>query len=231
MALFSSKKKKKEDELPPLDWPPQGQGGQGGSAAQSWGQQNPGQDQFPYRQQQPGQYPSSQQPFPQGQQPGGYDQFQAPQQDFSQNYGQSPQPPLPQPSPQYGYGQQSQDYGSSSAGGYSADDERIEEIAEAIIDEKWQELVKDVKKVIDWKDTVESKMDHLDQEIRDLKVSMDNMQKALFGKIADYDKSISDVGTEIKAMEKVFQKILPTLTESVNKLDRMSQNPGGKGKR
>jgi len=28
---------------------------------------------------------------------------------------------------------------------------------------------------------------------------------------------------EVKAMEKVFQKVLPSLTESVNKLDRMTK--------
>jgi len=112
--------------------------------------------------------------------------------------------------------------------GVSASDERIEEIAEAIIDEKWQELVKDVKKVIEWKDTVESRLDHLEQMIKDVKSSMETMQRGIFGKISDYDKSINDVGTEIKAMEKVFQKVLPTLTESINRLDRISKTPGRK---
>src|SRR3989338_5150963 len=110
----------------------------------------------------------------------------------------------------------------------SLNDERIEEIAEAIIDEKWQELVKDVKKVIEWKDIVESRLDHLEQMIKDVKSSMDNMQRGIFGKISDYDKSINDVGTEIKAMEKVFQKVLPSLTESINRLDRMSIKAPGK---
>ena len=44
------------------------------------------------------------------------------------------------------------------------------------------------------------------------------------GKISQYDSNITDVGTEIKAMEKVFQKILPNLTENVNKLDRMTKS-------
>jgi len=42
------------------------------------------------------------------------------------------------------------------------------------------------------------------------------------GKISEYDKNITDVGVEIKAMEKVFQKVLPTFTENVNKIDRLA---------
>ena len=45
----------------------------------------------------------------------------------------------------------------------------------------------------------------------------------MMGKISSYDQNLVDVGTEIKAMEKVFQKVLPNLTESVNKLDRMTK--------
>ena len=52
---------------------------------------------------------------------------------------------------------------------------------------------------------------------------MDSLTKSIMGKIQSYDQNIVDVGTEIKAMEKVFQKVLPTLTENVNKLDRMAK--------
>ena len=44
------------------------------------------------------------------------------------------------------------------------------------------------------------------------------------GKISEYDQNIIDVGTEMKAMEKVFQKVLPSLTENVNKLERMTKS-------
>ena len=125
----------------------------------------------------------------------------------------SPPPMFQQPPPQEGY---------------SITDERIEEIAEAIIDEKWQELVKDVKKVTEWKGTMEARLDQIEQQVKDTRASMDNMQKAIFGKISDYDKSITNVGTEIKAMEKVFQQVLPSLTESVSRLDRMTKGTARK---
>ena len=105
----------------------------------------------------------------------------------------------------------------------SIDEERIQEVAEAIIDEKWQELAKDIKKIIEWKDRSEERLTRLEQQIIDLRMGMDSLTKAVMSKVSSYDQNLVDVGTEIKAMEKVFQKVLPTLTESVNKLDRMTK--------
>lgn len=101
--------------------------------------------------------------------------------------------------------------------------EQIEEIAEAIIDEKWKEFERDIRIIIDWKDKTEAKVTQIEQQVKDLTSNLSNMQKNLMGKISQYDTNITDVGTEIKAMEKVFQKILPNLTENVNKLDRMTK--------
>lgn len=99
----------------------------------------------------------------------------------------------------------------------------IEEIAEAIIDEKWKEFEEDLRKIIEWKDQTETHITQLTQQIQDLSTSVNSLHKNILNKISDYDKNIVDVGTEIKAMEKVFQKVLPTLTENVNKLERMTK--------
>ena len=105
----------------------------------------------------------------------------------------------------------------------SIDEERIQEVTEAIIDEKWEEFAKDIKKVIEWKDKSEERIGKLEQQIIDMRLSIDSLTKSIMSKISAYDQNIVDVGTEVKAMEKVFQKVLPNLTESVNKLDRMTK--------
>lgn len=105
----------------------------------------------------------------------------------------------------------------------SIGEERIQEVAEAIIDEKWQEFAKDIKKVVEWKEKVEDRLSKLEQQMIDLRLSMDSLTKSIMGKISSYDQNITEVGTEVKAMEKVFSKVLPSLTESVNKLDRMTK--------
>ena len=147
-----------------------------------------------------------------------------------QGYGQPQPPPMPYPDP----GQQGGDYGnqrfeqfpsSPPSSDYGGDDMkgRVEEVAEAIIDEKWNELMKDMNKVIEWKDRSDTELKRLAQEIVNLKERFEGLHKGILGKISEYDQNLKGVGSEIKAMEMTFQKILPTFTEGVNKLERFTK--------
>ena len=122
-------------------------------------------------------------------------------------------PPADMPPPQ-------EDYGGDST-------ERIEEIAEAIIDEKWEVLVKDIHKIVEWKDGMDSKMSKVESEVSDIREDFDKLHKAIINKIDEYDKNLSDVGSEIKSMNQVFQKILPTFTENISTLSRITKNLSG----
>jgi hypothetical protein len=132
----------------------------------------------------------------------------------------SPQPPMPPP---FQPGQEMQ-----QGSGEMPDKERIEEVAEAIIDEKWNKLIQDINKVIEWKEKADARLVTMEQEIKDVKGSFDALHKGVLGKITEYDQNLSNVGVEIKAMEKVFQKVLPTFTENVNKLERLTKGVGKK---
>jgi len=109
----------------------------------------------------------------------------------------------------------------------SGERERIEELAETIIDEKWEEFSKNINKIIEWKNKTEAKVAKLEQQFMDLKESFNKLHSAIIGKIGEYDQNIQNVGTEIKAMEKVFQKILPTFTDNVNELSRVTKKLKG----
>jgi hypothetical protein len=144
----------------------------------------------------------------------------APQQGYDQPMPQdmgAPDPYAAEP-----YPQQPMDYGAppSVAGG---ERERIEEMAETIIDEKWDELIKNINKIVEWKDKTEQRISKMEQQMVDLKDHFDKLHKAIIGKISEYDQNIINVGTEVKAMERVFQKILPTFTENVNELSRITK--------
>jgi len=102
-----------------------------------------------------------------------------------------------------------------------------EAIVEQIIEEKWQELQKDLAKINEWKDLVSSRMDKLEQSTTDMKMDLDGLHKAIVSRIGEYDKTLMDVGTEIKAMEKVFQKVLPELTGNIQELSRITKNVKG----
>ena len=114
---------------------------------------------------------------------------------------------------------------SGYGGGYGGQDvsAKVEEMSEAIIEEKWQDLMKDFNKLIEWKGGMEQRISVLEQRFSDLKTAFDNLQKGVVDKVSDYDKSVKDVGSEMKALEQVFQKIIPTLTENVNELSRITR--------
>jgi hypothetical protein len=99
----------------------------------------------------------------------------------------------------------------------------FEETVEAVVEEKWNEFTRELGKMNEWKDASTSRMDKLEQSVNDMKADLDNLHKAIVSKISEYDKNLLDVGTEIKAMEKVFQKVLPELTGSVTELSRITR--------
>jgi DNA repair exonuclease SbcCD ATPase subunit len=108
-----------------------------------------------------------------------------------------------------------------NSSGFEESREKIEELAEAIIDEKWEELVKNINKIIEWKDKMEGDFAKIQQEIQDLKETFNQLHSSIIGKINEYDKNIVNVGTQVKAMEKVFEKVLPTFTENIGELKRI----------
>ena len=126
------------------------------------------------------------------------------------------QPAAPAMAPPTDMVQPPEEYGGDST-------ERIEEIAEAIIDEKWEILVKDIHKIVEWKEGMDSKISKVESEVSDIKEDFDKLHKAIISKIDEYDKNLSDVGSEIKAMNQVFQKVLPTFTENISTLSRITK--------
>jgi hypothetical protein len=126
----------------------------------------------------------------------------------------SQQPPGMNPGMGMGMGM-----GMSGLGGSSN-----EELIEAIIDEKWNELVKDINKVIEWKQKADAKLQVMEQRMNDLKDQFDKLHQAIIGKIGDYDKNMLNVSTEMQAMEKVFSKVLPSFMDNVNELTRITDN-------
>ena len=151
--------------------------------------------------------------------------------DFGREGGEGGfQLPETQPAPQESYrgavpGQEfvGEPQGYGSYGGGDDVSAKIEDISETIIEEKWQDLLKDFNKVIEWKGSMEQRLAALEQRFTDLKTAFDNLQSSVVDKVSGYDQSVKDVGSEMKALEQVFQKIIPTLTENVNELSRITK--------
>jgi len=98
-----------------------------------------------------------------------------------------------------------------------------EELIEAIIEEKWNELIKDINKVVEWKQRADAKLTTMEQQLNDMQAQFDKLHQAIIGKVGDYDKHILDVSTQLQAMEKVFGKVLPTFIDNVTELNTITQ--------
>ncbi|MEM1988590.1 MAG: hypothetical protein QXR30_02325 [Candidatus Woesearchaeota archaeon] len=97
--------------------------------------------------------------------------------------------------------------------------EYIENTTEALIEEKWTEIEKMVEEMNKWKAEINQKIIEMDTKIKDLKENFKNLQDSVVGKIGEYDDHLIKLSSNVKAVEKVFQKIIPTFVDNVNQLN------------
>ncbi len=91
------------------------------------------------------------------------------------------------------------------------------------VEDKVRSFSKDINNIESWKEKATTKIDKLEQSVEDLKRQVNSLNKAIIGKVEDYEKNLLDVGSELKAMQKVFKDSLPELTSSISELSRLSK--------
>ena len=101
--------------------------------------------------------------------------------------------------------------------------EKTEELVEAIIDEKWSDFMDNINRVVEWKDKTESRITEMESAMKHMKDDFDKLHTSVLDRVGEYDTHISDVGTEVKALEKVFQKVLPGFMENVAELKNITE--------
>jgi hypothetical protein len=98
---------------------------------------------------------------------------------------------------------------------------RIEEVTETLIDEKWDQLIGEVRKIVEWKSQIEGKQRDLENTLMKLKEDFSTLHKGVLGKLDTYDGRMEEVGTELKAVGKVFKDVVPVFVENVKELGRL----------
>jgi hypothetical protein len=101
-------------------------------------------------------------------------------------------------------------------------DDRIQEVAEQIINEKWEEVIKEVQKVVSWKQQVEGHIQTLQDNVQALKDEFNQLRQGVLGRINESDDVVRNVSSELKAVHKVFKDVIPTFTENVAELSRLT---------
>ena len=104
------------------------------------------------------------------------------------------------------------------------DIESVQEIVESIIDERWQEVVASVGDITIWKSRVEDDLSAIKQEILRIEDRFTKLQASILGKVDEYQKGITQVSSEMVALEKVFGKIMEPLTSNIKELQRLTQD-------
>ena len=108
--------------------------------------------------------------------------------------------------------------------------ERIEEIAESIIDEKWDQLIAEVKKIIEWKDRVEAQQAKIMNDLEKLQEDFTVLHQGVLGKLEEYDSRMTDVSTELKAVGGVFKDVIPEFVDNVKELSSLTTKMKGQRK-
>jgi prophage DNA circulation protein len=99
--------------------------------------------------------------------------------------------------------------------------EEMQEIAEAIISEKWQKFGKEFDELKRSQEDISSTISGMQERISGVEKKMDMVIQEILGRVEEYGKGISDVGTELKAMQKVFGTVMPSFTENVKELQEL----------
>ena len=134
---------------------------------------------------------------------------------------------MPVPTPEGGSSMQEMDFSPPPRSVSGSNDgniyERIEEMAESLIDEKWDELISEVKKIVEWKQKIEEKQASMLSDLRKLKEDFAILHQGVLGKLDDYDSRMRDVGTELNAVGKVFKDVIPEFVENVKELKHITE--------
>lgn len=101
---------------------------------------------------------------------------------------------------------------------------QIQEIVESIVEEKWEDLISKFGDVNLWKESVNNDLEAIKQEILRTQERFNNLQNILIGKVTGYNKSVSELNAEMKALEQVMQKIIEPLTNNVKELGRITSD-------
>ena len=101
--------------------------------------------------------------------------------------------------------------------------EKLHEIAEAIIDERWNDFTKRIGNIAVWQEKTNMNISSIKQEVIRTQERFENLQKAVVGKVSEYDQGIRSIHTEMKALEKVFERILEPLVNNVKELNKITE--------
>lgn len=117
----------------------------------------------------------------------------------------------PQQSQEYpaqypGYYPQEANYGEYSPGTTSTD--TIIEVAEQVLAEKLQKILKPLKDLTEFKSLSEDKIINLDERLKRIEKTIDSIEMQIIGKVSSYGDTLSGIKKEMSMMQDSFGKMV-----------------------
>lgn len=92
--------------------------------------------------------------------------------------------------------------------------ELVNEIAEQIVNEKFESIKQDIIMIKELKATSEKRVKDLDDRLKRIEEMLDILQSAILGKIGSHIKTVEDIKKEMSMMQNTFSSALSPLVES-----------------
>ncbi len=94
----------------------------------------------------------------------------------------------------------------------------IQQVLEQIIEEKWETSSADLNVVKTGLKNTSVNLDTMRDQMNKLGQRIDGIQNVMLGKTEEYNKTLSDVNVELQAFEKVIDRLIPTISDSIKEL-------------
>ena len=128
-----------------------------------------------------------------------------------------------QPEAQYPpqQGQNYTTYPSSSSGVDAGMVDKIQQISEQIIEERWTDIVNNIKKVAEWKERTEDRIRNVELKLGVLTEQVKSVEESVLDRMKQYDTHVVQFSSDFKAMEMVFKDVVPKFTQGIQELSRL----------
>jgi chemotaxis protein histidine kinase CheA len=144
-----------------------------------------------------------------------------------ENYQQQEQAPAYQPDPiQQDYYQETpqgyspQDYYSPQAG---TSTETISEIAEQVVIEKLNEYKNQTGDILSFKNTIQDKVSNIDDRLKRIENSIDQLQQAIIGKVGELGESNAMIHKDLDNLHGTVSNLMNPLIDNVNEMKKVTQ--------
>lgn len=97
-------------------------------------------------------------------------------------------------------------------------EEKIESLIEAIVEEKWEDIESGIMELTDWKERINLKVDDLDRKIKSVEARLIEIDKKASVRTEEYEKTIENVNIQMGAFERAMRDVVPALIGGVKEL-------------